>query len=425
MVAEVGAQKDSLVNGAGIQKVLIIDDESGIRFLLTEAITELGYSATALEDIKDLDKEFESWNYQLVLLDINMPEAYGVDILEKIKGKYPLTMVMMVTGVLDMATVVNAMKLGAVDYVTKPVDLDVLALAVHRANEIYLLKKENQAYRDGLEKLVEKRTDQLYRFADALSKKNKLYMHLNKDLQSANEKLQGFLNQAMVSDKISTLGLLSSMLIHGIANPLGVIAGITDVLKKRYPDEMTQKELAMMKQYIDQTLELVNQVRTFARTEVNQFASVDLHEVIQNAVGLIEMLNKKKSIRIINTITAKPILLLGNRSQLEQVIVNLLQNSVDAMEKGGNIEIIQEKSASGRIRISIRDSGSGMSPEHQKNIFKMFFTNKSGNKGTGLGLFICKEIVEKHEGSIQLESELNKGTKVSLDFKLDDPRKTG
>ncbi|KAB2881523.1 response regulator [bacterium] len=419
MLAEVVTETGNTVTPAGIQKILIIDDESSIRYILKEIITDLGYTAVPLEDIHDLEKEFEAWDYQLVLLDINMPDAYGVDVLKIIKEKFPLTMVMMVTGVLDMKTVIEAMKLGAVDYVTKPIDGDVLTLAVHRANEIYLLKKENQEYRDGLEKLVEKRTDQLYRFADALSKKNKLYMNANKDLQQANEKLQGFLNQAMVSDKISTLGLLSSMLIHGIANPLGVIAGITNVLQKRFPDEMTQNELNMMKQYIDQTLELVNQVRTFARTEVNQFASVNLAEVVKNAVTLIEMLNKKKQVSIVNRVTDARLVLQGNSSQLEQVLVNILQNSLDAMDKPGKIEIYIEESDPGQFKLIIQDSGSGMNTEHQQKIFKMFFTTKSGNKGTGLGLFICKEIMEKHGGSIQLESELNRGTKVTLSFKLD------
>lgn len=418
MLAQIETQTAGATDQTGIQKILIMDDESSIRYMLKEIISDLGYAAVTIEDVKGLERELDAWDYQLVLLDINMPDANGIDLLKKIKDRFPLTMVMMVTGVLDMKTVIEAMKLGAVDYVTKPVDPDALTLAIHRANEIYLLKKENQEYRDGLEKLVEKRTDQLYRFADALSTKNKMFMKTNKDLQQANDKLQGFLNQAMVSDKISTLGLLSSMLIHGIANPLGVIAGITDVLKKRFPDEMTQNELTMMKQYIDQTLDLVNQVRTFARTEVNQFTSVDLIEVIKNSVSLIEMLNKKKNISIVNHIKEPQVLLLGNRSQLEQVLVNILQNAVDAIDKSGKIEIFKTESDPAQFVMTIEDSGIGMSSDHQQQIFKMFFTNKSGNKGTGLGLFICKEIMEKHGGSIQLESELNKGTKVTLTFKL-------
>lgn len=401
----------------GIQKILVIDDEPVIRHLLCASVNDLGYSSEALEKISDLSKKYEHWDFQLVLCDINMPDADGLTILREIKAREPMTLVIMVTGILEMKTVIEAMRSGAFDYVTKPVDPDVLAFAIRRANDVYLLKMENREYRSGLEKLVEKRTEQLYRFADALSRKNQMFMKTNKELQEANDKLQRFLNQAMVSDKISTLGLLSSMLIHGIANPLGVIAGITNVMQKRFPDEMTQKELAMMKQYIDQTLELVNQVRTFARTEVNQFASVDLVEVIRNSVGLIELLNKKKSVTIENHVPDEQLMVHGNRSQLEQVLVNILQNAVDAMDKSGKIEISKQEAASGKFKLIIRDTGIGMSPAHQEKIFKMFFTNKTGNKGTGLGLFICKEIMEKHGGEIRLESETNKGTTVTLDFK--------
>ncbi len=402
---------------SGIKKILVIDDESVMRHMLCESVKSLGYDAVALESISDLKNKLEHWDFQLVLCDVRMPDADGLDVLREIKAKEPMTLVIMVTGVLEMKTVIEAMRSGAFDYVSKPVDPDVLAFAIRRANDVYLLKMENREYRSGLEKLVEKRTEQLYRFADALSRKNQMFMKTNKELQEANDKLQRFLNQAMVSDKISTLGLLSSMLIHGIANPLGVIAGITNVLQKRFPDEMTQKELAMMKQYIDQTLDLVNQVRTFARTEVNQFAPVDLVEVIGNSVGLIELLNKKKNITVENRVTDEQIMVHGNRSQLEQVLVNILQNAVDAMDKSGKIEISKQEAGSGMFKLIISDTGIGMSPEHQEKIFKMFFTNKTGNKGTGLGLFICKEIMEKHGGEIRLESETNKGTTVTLDFK--------
>ena len=87
------------------------------------------------------------------------------------------------------------------------------------------------------------------------------------------------------------------------------------------------------------------------------------------------------------------------------------------MDKSGKIEISKQEAASGKFKLIIRDTGIGMSPAHQEKIFKMFFTNKTGNKGTGLGLFICKEIMEKHGGEIRLESETNKGTTVTLDFK--------
>jgi len=402
----------------GIQNVLIVDDEPLMCHMLHEIVNDLGYSASTMENPEHIEEELSKREVHLMLLDIQMPAMSGLDLLKIVRTISPMTLVIMVTGVTEMKTIIEAMKSGAVDYITKPVDPDALAVSMQRANEIYRLKKENQEYRDGLEKLVQKRTEQLYRFADALSKKNQMIVRANKELQEANEKLQSFLNQAIVSDKISTLGLLSSMLIHGIANPISVIAGINEVIKKRHTDDVTQKELEMMKNYIDQTLDLVNQVRSFARTEINQFLNVDLTEVIKNAVSLIGLINKKKKIQIRSKLEGSSLKVRGNQSQLEQVLVNLLQNAVDAITDEGTIDISVESSLDKSANVVIRDSGSGLNPEHEKKIFSMFFTSKPPGKGTGLGLFICKEIMEKHGGTIQLASEPGKGATVTLGFKL-------
>lgn len=402
----------------GIRRILIVDDETPVLHILKNVTDALGYESVCMNDALQLERRLDQWDFELVLCDVRMPNMDGLQVLRKIKERHPLTIVVMVTGVMDMETVIEAMKSGAADYVTKPVDPAVLEMAIRRANEIYLLKKENAEYRSGLEKLVQKRTEQLYRFADALAKKNQMFMKANRDLQSANDKLQEFLNQSIVSDKVSTLGLLSSMLIHGIANPLGVISGIAEVIQKRTSDEMTQKELVMMRQYIDQTLSLVGQVRTYARTETNQFATVNLEEVIRHSVSLISMLNKRPAVTIRNDVPSTPMMMRGNRSQLEHVMVNILQNALDAIETSGQIVISVGELQSGHAKIVIADTGIGISQEHQEKIFKMFFTSKAPGKGTGLGLFICKEIVEKHGGTIELESRPGQGTRVTMTFNI-------
>ena len=91
---------------------------------------------------------------------------------------------------------------------------------------------------------------------------------------------------------------------------------------------------------------------------------------------------------------------------------------MDAIPGEGTIDISDVVTSDGQAKILIHDSGTGLSPEHQKKIFTMFFTSKPPGKGTGLGLFICKEIMEKHGGSIQLESQAGQGTTVTLGFNL-------
>ncbi|MBX7152755.1 response regulator [bacterium] len=399
----------------GIENVLVVDDESSPRKILTQVLRDIGYHVVDLDHSDKIEQEFQKNDIQLILLDIRMPGANGLDVLKKIKSSHPYTMVIMVTAVFETETAVEAMKLGAIDYITKPFNIDSVVMGVGRANDMYVLRSENQQYKEGLENLVQQRTEQLFRFADALSKKNQMIVKTNKELKAANEKLQGFLNQAMVMDKVSTIGLLSSMLIHGIANPLGVIKGIGEVMGKRFAeDPVTSKEIGMMQGYLQQVLELVNQIRSFAKTEVIQFTRVNMADVIKNSIALFHALMKKNTVAIQADLSATELWINGNQSQLEQVLVNVIQNAIHAIETEGTIRIYDQNDEKGFMKIIIEDSGKGIPPEHMERIFRMFFTTKTGGHGTGLGLFICKEIIEKHAGTIQIESQQDKGTRIII-----------
>lgn len=399
----------------GIENILVVDDESSPRKILTQVLRDLGYYVVDLDHSDKIELEFQKNDFQLLLLDIRMPGANGLDVLKKIKSSHPNTMVIMVTAVFETETAVEAMKLGAIDYITKPFNIDSVVMGVGRANDMYILRKENQQYKEGLENLVQQRTEQLFRFADALSKKNQMIVKTNRELKAVNEKLQGFLNQAMVMDKVSTIGLLSSMLIHGIANPLGVIKGIGEVIGKRFAgDPVTSKEIDMMQSYLQQVLELVNQIRSFAKTEIIQFTRVNMADIIKNSMALFQALMKKNNVVIQADLSTTELWVNGNQSQLEQVLVNVIQNAIHAIETEGTIRIYDQNSEKDFIQIVIEDSGKGIPVEHMERIFKMFFTTKTGGHGTGLGLFICKEIIEKHVGTIQIESEPGKGTRVTM-----------
>lgn len=400
----------------GIRRILVLDDEPVPRQLLSAVLTDAGYDVTPLGKPDDVDLAMRSKTFELVITDLRMPVMDGMQVMRFVREHYPSALVMMVTAVTETETAVEAMKTGAVDYLTKPLNADAILMSVQRADQIYRLQKENQSYREGLEALVEQRTAQIYRFADALSLKNQMILKANRELHDANEKLQQFLNHAMVMDKVSTIGLLSSMLIHGIANPLGVVSGIAEVMQKRFAgDAVTAKELTMMQNYLKQVLDLVNQIRSYARTEVVKFEAVDVGDAIRNAVTMFQLLLRRKDIRLETELPDHALWISGNPSQLEQVLANLIQNAIHAIEQGGVIRIAA--SADGNeVRVDIMDNGTGIPDEHQKRLFKMFFTTKEDGRGTGLGLFICNEIVAKHKGHIDLQSEVGKGTTVTLRF---------
>jgi signal transduction histidine kinase len=400
----------------GIRRILVIDDEAVPRQLLAVVLGDAGYDVTALGKPDDIDLAMRGKTFELVITDLRMPVMDGMQVMRFVHEHYPSVLVMMVTAVTETETAVEAMKTGAVDYLTKPLNADAVLMSVQRADQVYRLQKENQSYREGLEALVEQRTAQIYRFADALSLKNQMILKANRELHDANEKLQQFLNHAMVMDKVSTIGLLSSMLIHGIANPLGVVSGIAEVMQKRFAgDAVTAKELTMMQNYLKQVLDLVNQIRSYAKTEVVKFEAVDVGDAIRNAVTMFQLLLRRKDIRLETELPDHALWISGNPSQLEQVLANLIQNAIHAIEKDGVIRITAGADGN-EVRVDITDNGSGIPDEHQKRLFKMFFTTKEDGRGTGLGLFICNEIVAKHKGQIDLQSEVGKGTTVTLRF---------
>ncbi len=400
----------------GIRNILVLDDEATPRQLLGAVLTDAGYHVILSDQPGDIDLLMRDHASELVITDLRMPVTDGMQVLRFLREHYPGTQVMMVTAVTETETAVEAMKNGAVDYLTKPLNADSVLISVRRADQIYRLQKENKSYREGLEALVEQRTAQIYRFADALSLKNQMILKANKELHDANDKLQQFLNHAMVMDKVSTIGLLSSMLIHGIANPLGVVSGIAEVMQKRFAsDAVTTKELTMMRNYLTQVLELVNQIRSYAKTEVVKFEAVDLGDAIRNSVAMFQLLIRRKDIRLETELPNHALWISGNPSQLEQVLANLIQNAIHAIEKGGEIRV-HAGAGESEVRVDIRDTGIGIPKEHQERLFKMFFTTKEDGRGTGLGLFICNEIVAKHKGRIELQSEVGKGTTVTLYF---------
>lgn len=396
-----------------INQILVIDDEAVPRRLLSSVLHDAGFEVDVAENGLSLEKHFKNKEYQLVITDLRMPGMDGLGVLNWVQQNRAMSLVMLVTGVTETETAVEAMKLGAIDYITKPFNPDAVLLGVQRAAEISRLRYENQQYKEGLEALVEKRTEQLNRFADALSEKNKTIVETNLKLKEVNDKLQQFLNQAMITDKVTTIGLLASMLIHGIANPLGVISGITEVMEKRFShDPITSREIVMMQEYVKQVLTLVDQIRAYAKTDILHFEKFDVSTALQNTSALFKLLTRSKQVTI-ETETGSNLWISGNRSQIEQVLANLVQNAVDAIEPEGLIRIQAERDAES-VLITVMDNGSGISSDNKEKLFKMFFTTKKDNRGTGLGLFICHEIITKHGGSISIDSIPGRGTSVSI-----------
>lgn len=249
---------------------------------------------------------------------------------------------------------------------------------------------------------------------------NKMIFRLDKayrDLQSAQTKL-------IQSEKLATVGTLTAGLAHEINNP---IAGIQNCIRRIKADpsniEQNKKYLELMESAINKIEMVVKNLLNFSRKTSSDYSEVSLNKIIENSLLLVGHKLEKHRITVTNNIDKNLPSIKGNRNQLEQVFVNLFINAIDAIEdkckSTTNCErklVINSALNDSEIEIEVIDSGKGIPKEHLDKIFDPFFTTKEVGQGTGLGLSIVYNIIQAHNGKIDIESEAGKGTKVNLYF---------
>lgn len=251
----------------------------------------------------------------------------------------------------------------------------------------------------------------------------KLNSELEERVLRRTEELRQAQDRLIQSEKMSAVGQLAAGVAHEINNPLGIILGFAQGLVKRSEG---REHLAMPLKSIEREAlrckNLVQSLLVFSRSSRNEHReAVDLDEVIEGAIPLVQAKAKTHNVEIIVERSPSPLRLSANRSQLQQIVINLANNAMDAMPKGGRIVVSTAPSAGGCAAIRVSDNGAGIPKEVRSKIFEPFFTTKEAGKGTGLGLALVYEIVKKHGGSIELESEEGKGTTFTIVLPLHGP----
>ncbi|MGB8953343.1 MAG: ATP-binding protein [Candidatus Aminicenantales bacterium] len=222
------------------------------------------------------------------------------------------------------------------------------------------------------------------------------------------EKIQ-LQQQLMTSEKLASIGLLSAGVAHEINTPLTGISSYVQMLQKKITDTHFAQILEKIETQTERVSRIINNLLNFARNPSDfSFHRVNLNENLQEIISLIDYKLKAINIRMeLNLNPVKPIWAQGER--LQQVFINIILNAIDAMPDGGTLRIdLQESDSEAVIRIA--DTGTGIKEQHLLHIFDPFFTTKGIGKGTGLGLSISYAIVKEHEGRINVESEMGKGS---------------
>jgi PAS domain S-box-containing protein len=244
------------------------------------------------------------------------------------------------------------------------------------------MQKKLEEYSQQLEELVEKRTRQL---------------------REAQEKL-------IKNERLATIGQVASMVGHDLRNPLTGIAGATYYLKKKLKseaDKTTMEMLVLIEKDIEHSNRIISDLLEYSREIKLELTTTTPKSIMRDALSLVEVPN---NIRVLDFTHDEPKMMV-DVEKLKRVFINIIKNAIDAMPKGGNLTIKSQKN-DGNMGIAIADTGTGMSKDIQEKIWTPFFTTKA--KGMGLGLSICRRIVEAHNGNISVESEVGRGTSFMI-----------
>ena len=225
-------------------------------------------------------------------------------------------------------------------------------------------------------------------------------------------------------DKLISIGKLATEITHQVNSPLGAVIGrIQLVLKNldKYDREMLEKNLKQMMTGCDHIRTTIGGLLDYSRRVVAR-KPVDINDVIEDALIMMSPRLMLKRISMHKSLTEDMPKVLEIGSELIHVFVSVVSNAIDAMDEGGRLEVITdvvkdpETSSAGKIRVTIIDTGHGISEQNIEKIFTPFYTTKDEGKGTGLGLSIVKRIIKMHKGDIDVLSKVNQGTSVIFSF---------
>lgn len=382
--------------------ILIVDDNKIVRKILAGMLIRDDYRVIeAFEAAEGLSLAKDE-QPDLILLDVMMPGMDGFETIQRLKSDQATAdiPVIFLSAKVQTGDKVKGLEMGASDYLSKPVDQAEL---IARIRTHIKLKRQEEALREyaqNLEKMVEERTKQL--------------IH---------------------SDRLANLGALAAGMVHEINNPATFISGNLQTMEifwgklvpylKDHPRAKDDPKIEyILKEYpamiesvrkgADRITGIVAGLKTFSRKDTSHKGPTDVNECVEEALNLTHN-RLKYYVRVEKNLDPNLPRVWADSQQLIQVFVNLMVNASDAIgENQGRLRITGRPTANGRVELSFADSGQGMSPEVKDKIFNPFFTTKPAGEGTGLGLSITHGIIRDHDGTIEVNSEPNRGTTFIL-----------
>lgn len=400
--AEGGSHLDPRAGPPG--SILVADDNASNRQTLARLLSLLGHDVTMAEDGRQALAALHRQPFDLVLLDVLMPEMDGITTLKRIKADSTLheMPVIMVSGLDEVASVVHCIEEGAEDYLTKPLDPIILSARINA----WLERK---------------------RLRDAAR-------HRSEELERALQQLKATQDQLVAHEKLASLGALTAGIAHEIRNPLNFVLNFAQLagemvgeLRQRLPDlsgdaaELLidlEQNVAKIEEHGRRADDIVRGMLLHARNQPGQRQKTDLNQLVAEAVELayrgkrgqdatFQVAVEMDLERALPSVDVSP-------QDLSRVVINLIDNALYAVHRkrqriGSHFQPlvrVRTRDSEGAVELHFWDNGDGVDPQSRERIFTPFFTTKPAGEGTGLGLSISYDIVvQMHKGSLHVESE--------------------
>jgi two-component system, sporulation sensor kinase E len=227
------------------------------------------------------------------------------------------------------------------------------------------------------------------------------------------KKTQEYIRQ---SEKLSVIGELAAGVAHEIRNPLTSLKGFTQILNAKVTDEKDKQFVKIMLSELDRINFIVSEFMVLSKPQALQYQQKELQTIMKHVITLLDTQAILKNIQIISNIEEVPLFVNCEENQLKQVFVNLLKNSIEAMGSGSIYIRLCKDPQEKNVTVRIKDEGTGIPEDILQRLGQPFFTTKA--TGTGLGLMVSYRIIEHHNGSINIESNVNDGTTVEVTLPL-------
>jgi len=398
----------------------------------------------------------------LIISDVVMPEMDGYELCRRVKSEATLAdiPVILVTTLSDPKDVIRGLECRADNFILKPYDERYLLGRVQfvlinsemrqtdqpgMGLEIYFDGQRHFITADRLQILnlllstyeaAMRRNKELSLVQETLQQTNSELQHLTQELEQrvlqrtqelekTNEalllkadELATMTQQVWQSSKLATMGELAASVAHELNNPLATVALRTEALLAQLSnDEQKRGSLEIVLNEVERMAELVKSLLEFSRRSHRQISTVDVRAEVAQSVDFLSYYLRNRKIKVGFDFADPLSTVQADRQQLRQLFINILTNASDAMPDGGHVTVRATPGLSETahaVLIEFTDTGHGVAPENLAKIWEPFFTTKEEGKGTGLGMAICRRIVEEHGGKISISSQPGQGTTVEI-----------